>query len=1687
MRGEKMTWPLNMTQRTNGQAKPARDVKDLLGPAKTRRYMSLSAQYQQRPRELPPLNFEMIRAMLLDPAVRLGLAMRTAPMQGIEFAYPGKAGADGKPQWIPGVAAKRPEVGEFVTRQFKRIWLHGLDDVLTAQVWGWSAGEVMYRTTSRGTVEIDCLLGRHAVDTRALLVDGEKCGVRVQRVPGCGDVDLLFPKSWFHCHRAEAGAHYGTTILMGAYSPWADKAFQGGATDVRRLFMHADAYGGKDMTYPDGVTIINGEEVANRDLALQVVEQLQAGGVTVRPTQVREGVEQWQLTRAAIPGNPAHILQYPKDLDTEIFHGLEIPDDVIESDSGAWAGKRIPMAAFFSALDTWATGLIGDLDKQIVQPLVKLNFGRAEEYAVMHKPLAQQAMEQQSQAGEGQQGQPGQPGSQAGMGQPQPRLPGPGQPPPAARPIGMSLDPELAVGEGVLSAAELVQAALKVMRMGAVHAPAGGVTINGKDYKGGEFIPSDEVEKATPEERAKLGKPKQKGLSFGDDDEDFALRNEPKRVKQEQFETTGVGRQKKLFSGLDALPGQQDLFDDLDKPREDKEPEAKPEPQSEAKTVGTESEARGQGARRSRSSVHFDKPITGPSGASLSSYDWKWMWEESPEYDDPRRVSNWDEAERNEQTGKDVVHQFHVRDAKGQPHVVSLESALKMLGFTKGDPGIGKVKNLAMASMQLAEQQQVHERLLSTPEAERGYAHEYTVQGSDLKLKSLEDRVSKLAKEAEKAASGESPERHYKSLAKDVADMRDLFHTNPVYNRDKWNPHNVTPSGHRINDILLANRDKLGLTKEDMRQAYEEGSKIYKKLIATGRYNALGEYTGKTPIHSGEQRKGESAWSAAKLRNWYFDKGENAEQAVEEARQWLEKYHPNFAIHPSNATEANPSAATAIHGRGLFENYKSQGAVTASEDEVQQLRERFKGHKADWRAMAVQQHAKLAKIKNAIEDATEEQETIRNQLLAEQKANSNSEQARKLGEKLNTATSVVDKLLRQHQDEDAYRRLAVEKAVKAGKTIPDDILNEYGDLKKPATLAIRMEADGTRWITIGRRKDGEDEHAGGFPVQISADGEILKGGPSGLRGKKLSEVGDYFDGLRKEREQSGADKFAEVSGYFDQRGESAARLKPENAPGNTRSWKRIVAHQAEQWGMEPTDYEQAAKDAWQEETDRHHEREAAKTYARQRLDLTQADVNRLENQGFDAGSKHKRIKGLDKVSRELANQYPGLGWGGGYDDDDQRMDYDSLVWELIREGKQELPSKTSREFHEQVDAFIGSAWRAGGSQYMALRLSTDAEGHEHKGKGPGGGQFTSGGGSGGGISKGPHISEAHRTAMEAMGYDKKHIDAFSKAVTSQDTKRIKEFTEDLKETMAYGDDEDKAHAKDILTWANTATKPRVGKTAKTKQDSDVPPLKPGHIRLFRAANDDNVDAGYSFSTELETAQSYTNNPGFGGNTIYRVDIDPGKLLDVSDADDLFSALSEAAGMDLIPEQYAHHAQRVLATDPKVREALAEKGYEWVKFTDDFPEGAITYTPVSVEAAEKAGEDIQEHGSDPKTSSRMSSSFTESDHPRDDDGKFTSGGGSTKHGPTDIKSAVAKVLSGDKGSSIGSGDAAMISLEDVRRHLPHYSKEELDAEILKLRESGEWTLEPAHGRTTETMRGAGIKQGKDNFIWLVKVT
>lgn len=364
----------------------------------TKGYKAEPLQFMQQPRDLPILDWRVAQFMMADPTIILGLKTREAQVASAQFAYDEPDGESRK--WVTGVKADDPAVADFVYDQMQRIWRNEIGKLTRSQEAGWAAGEVMYRiTTGRGRemVEVDELLDRQPRHCYALTKNSRRYGVQIRNLKGgdSGYADIPFPKSYFVSYNARDGNNYGDSALRGALSPWADDFMSGGAKDVRRLFMTKDAYGSADLTYPDEtyeIELSDGstKTVHAREIADDIVARIQSGGTTSRPySPDQSGKNQWELTRATIPSNPQHILQYPKDLDVEKLRGLHIPDEVIISlvGSGSWAGKQVPMETFLYCVDMWIVELIKQIEYQIIEPLVLLNWGRPVDFKVTHKPL----------------------------------------------------------------------------------------------------------------------------------------------------------------------------------------------------------------------------------------------------------------------------------------------------------------------------------------------------------------------------------------------------------------------------------------------------------------------------------------------------------------------------------------------------------------------------------------------------------------------------------------------------------------------------------------------------------------------------------------------------------------------------------------------------------------------------------------------------------------------------------------------------------------------------------------------------------------------------------------------------------------------------------------------------------------------------------------------------------------------------------------------------------------------------------------------------------------------------------------------------------------------------------------------------------------------------------------------------
>lgn len=346
--------------------------------------------------DLPPFSFLTIANMLRDPTLLLGMAMRESPICTAEFGY------RDNDQWVQGVYSSNPHVSRWVYKTLQRLWTYEVHKMLTAQVWGWAGGETVWRLNvdeelGRKTIAFDELQNAQPTDVRTVRHKRKGLiGVSIRNATKPlegrdGKLRLsLNGKGWFSNHKPDPGTDYGTSVLRGAYSPFADKWFNGGALDVRRLVMHADAYSGRRIGYPIGSTQIDGWGlIPNIVIARKMVENSKSGDVLTYPRVIDEkGNEKWKIDEAKSTVVPTHIMEYPKDLDVAMLRGIEIPDEVLITQiTGAWQGKKVPLEAFWNNLRRFGLLILRTVIHNVIEPGVLWNFGKAIDFEVSLLPF----------------------------------------------------------------------------------------------------------------------------------------------------------------------------------------------------------------------------------------------------------------------------------------------------------------------------------------------------------------------------------------------------------------------------------------------------------------------------------------------------------------------------------------------------------------------------------------------------------------------------------------------------------------------------------------------------------------------------------------------------------------------------------------------------------------------------------------------------------------------------------------------------------------------------------------------------------------------------------------------------------------------------------------------------------------------------------------------------------------------------------------------------------------------------------------------------------------------------------------------------------------------------------------------------------------------------------------------------
>lgn len=358
--------------------------------------------YSFIPHHRPLFSRLSVRQMLEDPRIVFGLNLIKGPIHAFtKFFTEEESQNPAVHNWIVAsettfpyvVKCEDKEVSEYITKTMKRFWQVGAIKALKALEWGFSAGEVIYRVQeptdgrNKRLLHFDNLQDFYPPDCTAVSQGGGLIGTEINS-GNLKEFYIGIPKVFWHVHARENQKYYGLSRLFGAYAAWWEIWTEGGARDIRRMWFYRNAFDGGIMRYPIGYTQIeNGGRINNRDLALEMLAKKRAGGYLVFPNQTDgQGNQVWQYEPPTSASAPPGLAEYMVFLTNEELEGLGIPPEVVEGGGGglgAATGRKIPMVAFYSTLQQIVDFLIGDVKVQILDFLIRLNFGKLPEYEIV--------------------------------------------------------------------------------------------------------------------------------------------------------------------------------------------------------------------------------------------------------------------------------------------------------------------------------------------------------------------------------------------------------------------------------------------------------------------------------------------------------------------------------------------------------------------------------------------------------------------------------------------------------------------------------------------------------------------------------------------------------------------------------------------------------------------------------------------------------------------------------------------------------------------------------------------------------------------------------------------------------------------------------------------------------------------------------------------------------------------------------------------------------------------------------------------------------------------------------------------------------------------------------------------------------------------------------------------------------
>lgn len=382
--------------------------------------------------------------MRQHPAIRFGLRLSRTPYS--QYRLVEKTEVSENRNASP-VNTGNPKADAFVRECFRKLFKESLPRLIDAyHCWGRFTSGVEFKYDRREQLlRIKKIRYIEPFDSDPqVYIDGPKigefAGFRLMHNSYRPETNgnLIPPRNSFvFAGHSQIGPMCDMPRIAGATTPWKETTSPGGAMASRRLSAFTRAVGITVGRYPEGMkanAANDGQTIDPQDAMRSLLERIQNGFVATLPNTEHasmKGSYAWEFEQRTSPGGGPELqalIEYVKRLFTEIWLGMEIPEEVfVTGNAGSFSGRSLPMECWYGQHDEVANMIWSDFKEQQLDRLLRVNFG-IKSYTADLNSLLEDFRKQSKAAQTG-------PGSQGG-GAPAVRGPGAPNAAPAAKPEG---------------------------------------------------------------------------------------------------------------------------------------------------------------------------------------------------------------------------------------------------------------------------------------------------------------------------------------------------------------------------------------------------------------------------------------------------------------------------------------------------------------------------------------------------------------------------------------------------------------------------------------------------------------------------------------------------------------------------------------------------------------------------------------------------------------------------------------------------------------------------------------------------------------------------------------------------------------------------------------------------------------------------------------------------------------------------------------------------------------------------------------------------------------------------------------------------------------------------------------------------------------------------------------------------